>query len=321
MRESQDKANSLSDAREFHDPETAGSSGASHVTSPPLTNPSYRIVPRRDSGSPPETLNMMGISDVFERLPAREGQHENISKIMEFGIFFSWSETKTYWTYDDNRIQEETWATRLIQFEKHSPLWRWNFTSYWWNLFSRWCDGVPEISNLGAASCKIPWLHGIWKLESQFQDWSLCEDSESSKHDVMDHRSWESKVNWWIEYIAINFWENRFHRLWNAGCNDSVCNEEDSQLAHSILEKNMCRRATCSKIRPILTRKTDFVHDLWAFSCTQSLWIGTRPLRLVHFSSPEWWCPRFSMSDGIRHYYQQMNHLRKRSWKDCRSQN
>ena len=65
MRESQDKVNSLSDAREFHDPETAGSSGASHVTSPPLANPSYRTVPRRDSGLPPETLNMMGISDVF----------------------------------------------------------------------------------------------------------------------------------------------------------------------------------------------------------------------------------------------------------------
>ena len=197
-------------------------------------------------------------------------------KITELGIFFSWSETKTFRTYDDNRIEEETWATRLIQFEKHSPQWRWNFTSYWWNLFSRWYDGVPEISNLGAASCIIPWLHGIWKLESQLQD------SESSNHDVMDHRSWESKVNWRIEYIAINSWENRYPRLWNAGCNDSVCIEEVSQLAHSILEKYMCRRATCSKIRPILTRKTDFVHDLWAFSCTQSLWIGTRTLRLVH---------------------------------------
>ena len=81
MRESQDKVNSLSDAREVHDPETAGSSGASHVTSPPLTNPSYRTVPRRDSGLPPETLNLMGISgNVFERLPAREGQPQNISK-------------------------------------------------------------------------------------------------------------------------------------------------------------------------------------------------------------------------------------------------
>ena len=46
----------------------------------PLTNPSYRTVPRRDSGLPPETLNMMGISDVFERLPAREGQPQHISK-------------------------------------------------------------------------------------------------------------------------------------------------------------------------------------------------------------------------------------------------
>ena len=68
------------ETREFHDPETAGSSGASHVTSPPLTNPSYRTVPGRDSGLPPETLNMLGISDVFERLPAREGQPQNISK-------------------------------------------------------------------------------------------------------------------------------------------------------------------------------------------------------------------------------------------------
>ena len=77
----------------------------------------------------------------------------------EFGTFFSWSETKTYRTHDDNRIEDETWATRPIQFEKHSPLWRWNFTSDWWNLFSRWYDAIPEISNLGTASCKIPWLH------------------------------------------------------------------------------------------------------------------------------------------------------------------
>ena len=50
-----------------------------HVTSPPLTIPSYRTVPRRDSGLPPETLNMMGISgNLFERLPAREGQPQNI---------------------------------------------------------------------------------------------------------------------------------------------------------------------------------------------------------------------------------------------------
>ena len=176
------------------------------------------------------------------------------------------------------------------------------------------------ISELHLANFPDSMEFESWKVNFKTEV-SLCEDSESSNHDVMDHRSWESKVNWRIEHIAINSWENRYPRLWNAGCNNSVCIEEDSQLAHSILEKNMCRRATCSKIRPILTRKTDFVHDLWACSCTQSLWIGTRTLTLVHYTSPEWWCPRFSMSDGIRHNYQQMNHFRIRSWKDCRSQN
>ena len=108
MRESQDKVNSLSDAREFHDPETADSSRASHVTSPPLTNPSYRTVPRRDSGLPPETLNMMGISDVLNDYLLEKDNLKISRKITEFGIFFSWSETKTYRTYDDNRIEEET---------------------------------------------------------------------------------------------------------------------------------------------------------------------------------------------------------------------
>ena len=30
---------------------------------------------------------------------------------------------------------------------------------------------------------------------------------------------------------------------------------------------------------------------------------------------------KISMSDGLRHYHHQMNHLRIKSWKDCRSQN
>ena len=37
-------------------------------------------------------------------------------------------------------------------------------------LISQWCDGLPEISNLGNASWKIPGLIGISKLESQLQN-------------------------------------------------------------------------------------------------------------------------------------------------------
>ena len=74
IKELQEKANSMFDAREFHDLESASTSGASHVTSHFLTIPSSRTVLGRDSGLPPNTRDFMGISgNVFERLPAHEG--------------------------------------------------------------------------------------------------------------------------------------------------------------------------------------------------------------------------------------------------------
>ena len=49
MQDPQNRVNSLSDAREFRDPETARSSGASHVPSQLLTISSPRGMPSRDS--------------------------------------------------------------------------------------------------------------------------------------------------------------------------------------------------------------------------------------------------------------------------------
>ena len=70
----QNKVNSLNDAREFYDPETASSSGATHVPSPSLNVPSPRGMHSRDSGLPLDTRNSMGTSgNVFESLLAREG--------------------------------------------------------------------------------------------------------------------------------------------------------------------------------------------------------------------------------------------------------
>ena len=74
IRELQNKVNALSDARDFYNPETASSSGATRVPSQPFTIPSPRTMPYRDSGVPHDTRNIMGTSgNVFERLPAREG--------------------------------------------------------------------------------------------------------------------------------------------------------------------------------------------------------------------------------------------------------
>ena len=56
------EVNSLSGARDFHDPDTASSSGASHVPSQPLTIPSLRGTPSRDSGFPLDTRNTAGAS-------------------------------------------------------------------------------------------------------------------------------------------------------------------------------------------------------------------------------------------------------------------
>ena len=58
----QNKVNSLTDAREFHDPDTASSSGASHVSSQPLNIPSPRGVLGRDSRFPLDAESSMGNS-------------------------------------------------------------------------------------------------------------------------------------------------------------------------------------------------------------------------------------------------------------------
>ena len=82
----QNKVNFLSDAREFYDPETASSFGATHVPSQPSTIPSPRTMPCRDSGLPHDTRNIVGTSgNVFERLPAREGQTSTLFIRSHFG--------------------------------------------------------------------------------------------------------------------------------------------------------------------------------------------------------------------------------------------
>ena len=68
------KVNSLSDARELHDPETVSSSGASHVSSQTLTLSSRRGMPCRESRLPHNTLDTRGTSgNVFESPLARKG--------------------------------------------------------------------------------------------------------------------------------------------------------------------------------------------------------------------------------------------------------
>ena len=68
----QGEINSLNDAKEFSDPETASSSGLSHVPSQPMSIPSPRRMVSRDSCCQPDTRNSWSITGhVLEGLRAR----------------------------------------------------------------------------------------------------------------------------------------------------------------------------------------------------------------------------------------------------------
>ena len=81
------------------------------------------------------------------------------------------------------------------------------------------------------------------------------------------------------------------------------CIENASQHADTLPKKSKCRRAECSEVRPILTRKTNCVHDL-CFSISVQL----EPLQQYkdpHTCSLQVY--RMTMSstlDRTKHYYQ-----------------
>ena len=83
IRGSHNKVNSLSDAREFDDPESWSSSGATHVPDQTSTILSPRTFPHCDSGLPRDTQNGMGTAgNVFERPPVKKDYPLQSSKIL-----------------------------------------------------------------------------------------------------------------------------------------------------------------------------------------------------------------------------------------------
>ena len=141
----QNKVNSLSDAREFFDPESGSSSGATHVPDQDSALLSSRTLPRGDSGLPRNTQNCTGIlGRVFERPPAQEGQSSTILN----------NSKNLASSSQDVRPDRRSLNTPIqpSHFQSSSGIWD---GSYQWNLFSRWYDGLSEISYYGMESLKI----------------------------------------------------------------------------------------------------------------------------------------------------------------------
>ena len=70
IQELQDQVNPLAEEREFHDPDTASSSGASHVPTQPVIIPSSREMLGRDSGLLTATRDTKGTSGNVSGNPA-----------------------------------------------------------------------------------------------------------------------------------------------------------------------------------------------------------------------------------------------------------
>ena len=158
----QNKGNSLSDAREFYDPETARSSGASHVPGKPLTIPSPRTMPSRDSGLPHDTRNAMGASgNVFESLLARDGPSSALFENSRNSRRTRCCR-KNYGTWKRGETRAAELATPTPRFDQGTATL--NPSSILEELVLNVYDGLPETSDLGNASCKFPGL--IWNFKA-----------------------------------------------------------------------------------------------------------------------------------------------------------
>ena len=123
---------------------TASSSGASHVPSQPLA-PSPRGIRSRDSGLPIHVM-LWVLRETFLKACSRR---TTVSS-----------------------LRTNSCATL--------PKRGWNSTSYWWNLFSHWYDGLPEVHHLGNASWKS------WKVNFETEAFSKTADPHLTMHWIIE---------------------------------------------------------------------------------------------------------------------------------------
>ena len=265
----------------MYDPESGSSSGATHVPDQASAVLSPRTLPRCDSGLPCDSQNGTGITgSVFLTTTCFKEdyflQSSTIQRIWHpphrnWGLMLPKQQGKERVKWKENR-----WTRRFFHPTSRVGVACWTILVEF-ILTMVWC--YFEIKS---------WLYGISKLESNFknEECTRTVDAQITMHWFKEVGI--AKVNRRTCYIAIDCGANRFPWLRCAWCDDCVCIEKASQHADTCPKESKCRRATLSKIRPILSRETNCAHDLWVFPCNPSLWSSTRILRLVHCKFTEW---------------------------------
>ena len=100
------------------------------------------------------------------------------------------------WKWDENlRAYPYMYHASKVEVESLITLVELILTVVWW---------IMRDFQTRKRIWEFPRLFGISGLGGQFQDWSTCENSESSTHCAVDHRSREGKVNRRSYDIAID---------------------------------------------------------------------------------------------------------------------
>ena len=261
---------------------------------------SPRTMPCRDSGLAHDTRNNTGTSgNFFERPLAQEGLSLSLSAIFNNSENLASSsqglrpDTTETAGKRDGEMKRESLNTSVVSphFQSRSGM-----LNHIGGIYSH--HGMMDYPRIPV----MEWNLGKFPDPVEFQSWkvisklkyvrkqpilrSLC--SGSKKLRLQNH----------LSDIAVDYRAKRLRRPRYAWCDDRVCIEKASQHADPFPKESKCRRAACSKTRPILTRKTNCVHDLRVFPCHWSLQSRTRTLRFVQYTFAEWRRPRFRRSMG-----------------------
>ena len=227
----QNKVNSLTDAREFYNPESGISSGATHVPDQTSTILSPRTLPRCDSGMPRDTQCGTGITgNVFERPRAEEGLSSIICKNSENLASSSQGlrpDTTGIARKRDDEMKREPLSVEVVCWIILVEL---HLTMVWW-----------IIRDFRFRNCILEKFMTLWKFKARksinFKT-EVCSKSISSSHSALDQRSWDCKINWWTLNIAIDCGA-RYPRFRYAWCDDCVCIERASQHADTFPKESV----------------------------------------------------------------------------------
>ena len=249
IQELQDKVNSLTDATDFYDPETASSSALSHVPSQPISIPSPRGMISRDSCQQSDTRNSLGTSgQVFEGLPARGepssalfGNSKNLA-----------SSSCRLKPIEKGKIAEQREVLRIELQNCTIPGPRFVRKFSTWNPLYHAGGTYPQNCMMECLRNQISELHfDKFPDTSGFQCWKtnlkteVCSCSNSPSVAIMWIKEVEVAKSVDDHDVAVSC-RACIPWFWDAWCEDSVCFEEDHH--DSVLpKKKQCGRAKCQK--------------------------------------------------------------------------